>query len=1280
MPISDPRDISGLVLWYSAEAETAYSNGASMTGWTDLSGNGNHATAQGTLAPQWQSTTGAAGGPAVRFRGTHGSTAATWGYFALPASVMGAAASGEILTQIKSDGADCSLWGLGASAGTGAASHYPFGNTIYEGFGTDTRKTAFNTGTVTINVWRRYNVWSAANDYACRVDATTRYSTSGNTVLWDAAPVIGHGKRSGGLSTNTGSFQGHMSAVIIYSRKLTTTERNDLDAWLAANPSGGTIAPVTPELELAGDLTAPAWDLSGAFNLDVTPLVYDVDLDGSITEPTWNLDGSFGLDPHAETVLDGTLAAPEWELDGSFSIAVPLPADIALAGTLEAPAWTLDAAFDLTAVPPAASLELTGTLAAPTWNLTGAFNLASPSDMVPIDLSTFVNLDGSPATWDGTALTGEWMLFTFADLAVDFATTYTIEIDYTHDGSGTPGRAELYGITSPDQPGASAGLHSLAIDDTLTGSATVTLTVGPGLGAWGSAQADGARFVAYYAELIDITAIRVSPAMEPGTLPLIPVDSDTTNDAHKLTLGGWGVVDWEPAIVPAPFTGVRHSVISAIAYGPVTMQGTQPVFTYSEADIPRLRQRILLGGQDWTYPRGIATPDVEYELADLLLYGPGTLDLPAFMASWETGTAAADRTTGGRRVKVQLVDDFTDPENPQVAATVYKGFVLNPGVSGRHLTLELGGEASGRLALRDSHVLFRDVLDISRMWWAELRDVGVRYLPRLGEPGIGIRSRNFGGTSKLQKFEELVARAVKKDGTQRAVLPDEQGTYRHIDKDTTTAHFSVFVDDAFTVADLSSDIAEKPNAIYATAIAPNGMRIDGAAVPGLISTPAPDYPMADDSYFGIGTTNEDTDTGDGISVMVNRLGAVGLLDIRDTPGGFDEDVADAIDKLGRKARATAPVGTMTPDLWAALWDLDETGRSGRWSSIQPTAEHPSTQRYLRSASGAVIGLNPDYDPDAIQVDESIDMGTGFRERQVQNWAETRVHAPDAKIWYGTITVNLGAVLAGQVDVGATITSADLVDARLVQPGRHNLWVPNFDGGTLFGVSGAQVRGDSVVFTVDTRHRPAREVWERLQVRRETRNDPARRMLGNRQSTQRKDAVRGFISWGGIVDRDVPLKPGWNKKEVVVGDKGTLARLDMTVQTVTGSGGSISIEGHEYAVALFGGKGMTEARLNDLVPAPLAESGDRPWRRKATRKVLNEHGFLVAFGTEAEPCGYGADLKSDAAPLTGRFVDDAGVTYDCDNYVAQLFIWVGEGVTDAKLLAGRIAWPVLEGGV
>jgi hypothetical protein len=1281
MPISDPRDISGLVLWYSAEAETAYANGASMTGWTDQSGNGNHATAQGTLAPQWESASGSAGGAAVKFRGTHGTTSATWGYFSLPASVMGSAAAGEIHASIKSDGNNCSLWGMGLTTGTSAATHYPFDGSIYESFGTSSRKPV-GPPDVSITSWRRYNVWAAASDWAARIDATVEFSSASNSVLWDTAPTIGHGKRSGALSTNIGSFQGHMGGVILYNRKLTTTERNDLDTWLAAHPSGGT--PGAGPTNVAGT-QATETDTAQAGAATVGKVVAgtsatetDTAQAGSIAagavvpggQATETDTAQAGAISFAEIVAGGQAVETDEGSSGTVVAGAVVDgsqaaeSDEARAGSVAA-AVTVEGsqATEMDAAQVGAVLEGTNPLA----------------EFVPLYDSTELNGSGHLVE---TGVDPS-MLFILPSIVLDPATTYTVTVDFINAVGDS--RISLYSSLGTTQVDADASQWFALADysegfgtpsGTLGETGPFEFTIGPGIADWADAVTAGEQYVIFQLNNMDVTGITVVDASTPD-----PVASDAGNDAHKLTLSGWGVVAWEPAIVPAPFVGVRHSVISAIAYGPVAMQGTQPVFTYSEADAPRLRQRILLGGRDTTYDRGVPVPDVEYELSDVLLYGPGSLSLPAFMAAWEIGTDAMSRVRDGARVKVQLVDDFTDPEAPVVEATVYKGFVMNRGVSGRHLALELGGEAQGRLTLRDSHVLFRDVLDISRLLWALLRDVGIRYLPRLGDPGLGIRSLNFGGQSKYEKFQELLVRAIKKDGTQRAVLPDSDGIYRPLDKDTTTKHFSVFVDDAFTVLDVDSDIAEKPNTIYATAVTPSGRRMDGAAVGGLISTPAAPYPMADDSYFGVGTTNEDTDTGDGITVMVRRLGAVGLLTVDDAPGGFDDDVADALDKVGRRARATAPVGTMTPDLWAALWDLDVTGRSRKWASIEPTAQDPSVQRYKRSASGAVIGLNPDWDADAIQVDESIDMGTGIRERQVDNWAQTRVHAPDEKVWYGQITVNLGAVLAGQVDVGDTITAADLVDARLVQPGRHNLWVPNFDGGTLFGVSGAQVNGDSVVFTVDTRHRPAREIWERRQVRRDTRSDPARRAMGTRQSTLSKDAVHGFISWGGILDRDVDLVAGWNKVELVVGDYGTLARFRTVVQDISGTGGAVVITGHEHAVAVFGrppsGNTMTVARMNDAVPTPLAENGDRPYRRRATRKVLNAHGFIEAWGTHDEPAGYGGDLKTDDAPLTG-VEDVTDIPFEgIDGYRLDVFVWVAAPTT---LRAGRMGWPLLESGI
>lgn len=265
MAITDPRDISGLKLWYSAEAETGYSNDGVMTGWTDLSGNGNHATAAGTNKPTWQSGTGpSATGPAVHFNGVgDGSGAGTTGHFTLPASVMGSATAGEVFYQLRVDSTKPSsgsghLHHLGHNAGY---SYYPFSTTnrIYDAFGSNARKDSL-TPAVTLGSWHRLNIWSAASDWAMLQNETSIHTTSSNTVSWPSNPAIGTGADGVDVIPTSGSsiqpFKGWMSTVILYDRKLTTGERSDLATWMAAHPNGGSLAPPVPTGTATGNV---AW-------------------------------------------------------------------------------------------------------------------------------------------------------------------------------------------------------------------------------------------------------------------------------------------------------------------------------------------------------------------------------------------------------------------------------------------------------------------------------------------------------------------------------------------------------------------------------------------------------------------------------------------------------------------------------------------------------------------------------------------------------------------------------------------------------------------------------------------------------------------------------------------------------------------------------------------------------------------------------------------------------------------------------------------------------------
>ena len=202
MAISDPRDISGLLVWYSAEAETGYSNGASMTRWSDLSGHNNHAIPQGDTHPQWQAATGPGSGPAVHFMGTGTGDSATTSYFQLPTGLMSAATAGEVFFYVRRDS--------GISAGNIGHLHgfsnpdfsfytYSDGN-IYDAFGSTTRKDSI-TPTMATDVWRRLDIWSAPSDWSMLLDGTVQHATSSNTVGWFNTPVIGTGAWGPGIAS-----------------------------------------------------------------------------------------------------------------------------------------------------------------------------------------------------------------------------------------------------------------------------------------------------------------------------------------------------------------------------------------------------------------------------------------------------------------------------------------------------------------------------------------------------------------------------------------------------------------------------------------------------------------------------------------------------------------------------------------------------------------------------------------------------------------------------------------------------------------------------------------------------------------------------------------------------------------------------------------------------------------------------------------------------------------------------------------------------------------------
>lgn len=816
------------------------------------------------------------------------------------------------------------------------------------------------------------------------------------------------------------------------------------------------------------------------------------------------------------------------------------------------------------------------------------------------------------------------------------------------DGTGGAARTATATATAGGAKGVPGG-------GTLNAAATATArgVLGPAanahLTATGTLTADGTPGIggaAALAATVALTAAGTASTPSPsltlaGVLPL-PTATVTLTQPYQTAANnvggrgraGVGYATYEPPVTTPPATTAAPMVYDvAVAHTAATITGTQPTFTTTHAKAPAQRTRILVGGHDITYFRGVPTPEPDYGLVQPFLYGFGTLTLPQVLPAFERlGVGSLSWLKPGAKVKIQRVNTTTG----HVVATDYIGYIIALNVDGNTLTCDLGGEVTGKAALKDRQPpIFREVTDIGHQAYRFVNRQGARFAPPL--PEIGIKLTTFGGMSDLDFGNQLLAMAVDTDGRQFTVMPDASGTYRITAKDTTTIAATVYFDDARMVGSLKRDMAEEPNAVYASGVQADGRRVKFAIYPGLVQGTTPPYPFADGRTFGFGTTDADTDDPDGmlITAMLQRLTVMGYLDPNDAFDGYDANVVYAIKELQRDAGFIFDSGVVDKATWRALYDLDATGYSLDGARIMPAAEDPRVRVWNRTSSGALIRRNPAHDSHVLRVERTIDVGAGFSRRQIRQFARGQMSSGNN--WVGTLTCNL-ALIAGEHTPGDPVTAADVLPARALRPGM-NVWAPLFDGGTLFHVAGVNVTGGTVSLTLDTRARDTMAAWEVIQRNRESRANPARAWINqHRSSTITKDAVTEWDSIGGVITDDIHIPAnGWAVFPVVAGQEGTIERIRLATTPAA-----------EFVCAVFGKK-VSPKWLHSIVPAPLTKAGTKKWQSQAIRNRLDERFLLYIAGANDQPCGYWPGQKTDTDgathdELTGVWLDDAGFSY------------------------------------
>jgi hypothetical protein len=232
-----PLDIPGMLIWYSSDYPT-HDVAVNVDGWPDLSGNNYDAVSHyynGSL-PEWRpgvTPGGPLGDGSMNFR--------NGGYFDLPPAAFSGVTEAECFFIVKGE-VEQSYASFHQLTGSGDLQHYNDGAYGWaEQWGSTTRR---GLGVISVAPWARINMWSRppgtghpSGEWGCKVDGTTKLiDTSSNGVGFGASGDL---YQIGLGYVVAGTFPGYVAAYLMWDRVLTDDERAAVDAYLAANPSGG---------------------------------------------------------------------------------------------------------------------------------------------------------------------------------------------------------------------------------------------------------------------------------------------------------------------------------------------------------------------------------------------------------------------------------------------------------------------------------------------------------------------------------------------------------------------------------------------------------------------------------------------------------------------------------------------------------------------------------------------------------------------------------------------------------------------------------------------------------------------------------------------------------------------------------------------------------------------------------------------------------------------------------------------------------------------------------
>lgn len=700
---------------------------------------------------------------------------------------------------------------------------------------------------------------------------------------------------------------------------------------------------------------------------------------------------------------------------------------------------------------------------------------------------------------------------------------------------------------------------------------------------------------------------------------------------------------FDPDVI-APPSPLPERTVVVKCIDSVAQDGTQFTPAKRGASLPYARHRIVVGGVDVTYFRGVETPLPQYGLQEPLLFGSGVITFPQVHAAYDQpGHGDLSWLTKFATVRVQRVDD--DGHVIEGGGRDYVGFISDLRHDGRTLSCTLGGQAAGAASMQYRPVpIFPRPYDLGHL---VQRTISERLkLSTANEPVTGIVFIESGGVSQLDYLTEVLAQSSLQDGRQWTVMPNADGLYRMFKKDITTIDATIYLDGFHNVPSLRRDYTQESNRVWSTGIDQDGMRLRPANTPGLaVSSHHPAFP---------GTLSPG-DSGDDVLTLVEQLWISGYIDGYPPPTVWttddDDPITLAVNDLQEDGHVTASPGVVNAATWAALFDPSVVGLSLRGTAQKPTVQRSYTNPYLRGAFGRIIGLNPDYVRSAKFVDDWFDMGRVNGYKQLRQFSQQEMADDNAPNWSGTIVVNTGAVIRGEHNPGDPLSSDDVMDVREVLPGM-NLWLPGWGtgDGTLIHVAGStitpQVGVNVAEFAVDTRNRDAMKVWEIRKRNRESRRNASRNPAIAYRRSQSVDDTGAYYDGGnfGKIPRTFCPADAWTVIGTPAGRAGVIQILDIQTDSDPAA----------FGLAIFG-----KHVDGDWCDSELGDPFATGWTKRVrlhTKKWRANRWLVDVWGQASQPCGYWpgqhtADDDGDGVgvtdeTITGQFHDETGFNYFC----------------------------------